>query len=114
MTDDKNEDSILGQIQPFELSDQEATNLSVAHDGIGFFIAYCTDRLWTERRKDAPDQAVLDHWTEESRKASQARKYLRSDDPEGVRAILDYYGGRLRAINQQRKAGQDDGGSTPR
>ncbi|MFI5731122.1 hypothetical protein ACIA49_13445 [Kribbella sp. NPDC051587] len=99
MTDNDGNESILGQIQPYEWDDQQAISFEVAQDTISLFIAHCTDRYWTERRKETPDQSVMDHWDEQSRLASIDRHALRADDPEAIRAVRDSYGQRLRELN---------------
>ncbi|MET7281416.1 hypothetical protein ABZS29_24485 [Kribbella sp. NPDC005582] len=61
MTDNDGDASILGQVPPYEWDDEQAISFEVAQDTISLFIAHCTDRYWTERRKDAPDESVIEH-----------------------------------------------------
>jgi hypothetical protein len=96
MTDNDGNESILGQIQPYEWDDQQAISFEVAQDTISLFIAHCTDRIWTERRKDAPDESVIEHWLGERRAAVKDSEALRSDDPAAIRGSLETYGRRIR------------------
>jgi len=98
MTDNDGSESIIGRIPPYEWDDQQAISFEVAQDTISLFIAYCTDRYWTERRKETPDQSVLDHWDEQSRLAVKDSQALRSDDPAAIRATLETYGQRVREL----------------
>ncbi|MFF1820484.1 hypothetical protein ACFVWG_24480 [Kribbella sp. NPDC058245] len=99
MTDDDGNESILGQVQPYEWDDQQAISFEVAQDTISLFIAHCTDRIWIERRKDAPDESVIEHWLGERRAAVKDSEALRSDDPGAIRGSLETYGRRVRERN---------------
>ena len=98
MTDTGDDESVLNHVQPYEWSDEQAIDFEVAQDTISLFIAACTDRYWTERRKDSPDAAVMEYWEEERRKASQASHALRADDPAAIRATLLAFGQRIRDL----------------
>ncbi len=103
MTDNDGNESILDQVQPYEWDDQQAISFEVAQDTISLFIAHCTDRVWTERRKDRPDESVVEHWLAERRQAVQDSQALRSDDPAAIRTTLESYGRRVR----ERQGGAD-------
>ncbi|TDD57653.1 hypothetical protein E1263_22770 [Kribbella antibiotica] len=96
MTDNE---SILGQVPSYEWNDEQAISFEVAQDTISLFIAHCTDRVWTERRKDAPEESVIEHWLEERRRAVKDSQALRSDDPIAIRATVENYGRRVRERN---------------
>ena len=103
MTHNDGNDSILGQVPPYEWDDQQAISFEVAQDTISLYIAHCTDRVWTERRKDKPDESVIEHWLGERRQAVNDSQALRSDDRAAIRATLESYGHRVR----EREGGAD-------
>jgi hypothetical protein len=61
---DNDESPTLSNVTPYEWDDEQAIDFEVAQDTIGLFIAHCTDRYWTERRSQSPDQSVMDYWDE--------------------------------------------------
>ncbi|GAA0604827.1 hypothetical protein HPO96_02760 [Kribbella sandramycini] len=109
MNDPKAEgESVLGQIRPHGMSDEEARNLSLAREAINFFVGECSGRLGAEEAKASPDPQLIAHWREESRLAAEARRFLQVDDPHGVQAVLDHYNRRLRELNQLHPHGGGD------
>jgi hypothetical protein len=98
---DNDESPTLSNVTPYAWNDEQAIDFEVAQDTISLFIAHCTDRYWTERRKPTPDQSVLDHWDEQSRLASEARHALHADDPAAIRSVVETYGPRVRELNER-------------
>jgi hypothetical protein len=96
---DNDESPTLSNVTPYEWDDEQAIDFEVAQDTIGLFIAHCTDRYWTERRKPAPDQSIMDYWEEERAKAARVSQALRADDADAIRGILTTYGQRVRDLN---------------
>ncbi|MGW6277749.1 hypothetical protein [Kribbella sp. NPDC055071] len=96
---DNDESPTLSNVTPYEWNNDQAIDFEVAQDTISLFIAHCTDKYWTERRSESPDQSVMDYWDEQSRLASKARHALRSDDPAAIRDTLQTYSARLRKLN---------------
>ena len=75
-----------------ELTYQERLNrFEIAQETIGFMMAKCTFSINQEKKKAAPDAAVIESLRSELKKFSEELYYLRLKDIATIQRVLDEY-----------------------